>query len=139
MLACARIGAMHSVVFGGFAAKELATRIDDADAQVILTASCGIEPARVVAYKPLLDEAIGLAATSRQACSSCSGRNAARVADRPGRDLDWARARRRAKAAAARPTACPSPPPIRSTSSTPPARPACRRAWCATTAAMWSR
>ena len=62
MLACARIGAIHSVVFGGFAAKELATRIDDAKPKVILSASCGIEGARVVPYKPLLDEAIDLAA-----------------------------------------------------------------------------
>jgi propionyl-CoA synthetase len=61
MLACARIGAIHSVVFGGFAPKELATRIDDAKPKLILTASCGIEPGRVVAYKPLLDEAIKLA------------------------------------------------------------------------------
>ena len=55
MLACARIGAIHSVVFGGFAAAELAKRIDDAKPKVILTASCGIEPSRIVAYKPLLD------------------------------------------------------------------------------------
>ena len=61
MLACARIGAIHSVVFGGFAAKELATRIDDCKPKVILSASCGIEGARVVPYKPLLDEAINLA------------------------------------------------------------------------------
>lgn len=61
MLACARIGAIHSVVFGGFAPKELATRIDDAKPKIILTASCGIEPKRVIAYKPLLDEAIALA------------------------------------------------------------------------------
>ena len=60
MLACARIGAVHSVVFGGFAAKELATRIDDALPRVVLAASCGIETARVVEYKPLLDEAIAL-------------------------------------------------------------------------------
>ncbi len=60
MLACARIGAIHSVVFGGFAANELATRIDDAKPKVILSASCGIEPNRVVQYKPLLDEAIEL-------------------------------------------------------------------------------
>ena len=58
MLACARIGAVHSVVFGGFAAKELATRIDDAKPKVILSASCGLEPGRVVQYKPLLDAAI---------------------------------------------------------------------------------
>jgi propionyl-CoA synthetase len=63
MLACARIGAIHSVVFGGFAAKELATRIDDAKPKVVLSASCGIEgPTRVIPYKPLLDEAIKIAA-----------------------------------------------------------------------------
>lgn len=61
MLACARIGAVHSVVFGGFAAPELATRIDDATPTVIIAASCGIEPSRVVAYKPLIDQAIELA------------------------------------------------------------------------------
>jgi propionyl-CoA synthetase len=61
MLACARIGAVHSVVFGGFAAKELATRIDDAKPKLVLSASCGVEPGRIVAYKPLLDEAIRLA------------------------------------------------------------------------------
>jgi propionyl-CoA synthetase len=61
MLACARIGAIHSVVFGGFAAKELATRIDDAKPKAILSASCGLEPTRIIAYKPLLDEAIELA------------------------------------------------------------------------------
>ena len=62
MLACARIGAVHSVVFGGFAANELATRIDDARPKVILSASCGIEVGRVVPYKPLLDQAIELSA-----------------------------------------------------------------------------
>jgi propionyl-CoA synthetase len=61
MLACARIGAVHSVVFGGFAAKELATRIDDAKPKLILSASCGVEPGRLVPYKPLLDQAIELA------------------------------------------------------------------------------
>jgi propionyl-CoA synthetase len=61
MLACARIGAVHSVVFGGFAANELAVRIDDATPKAILAASCGLEPGRVVAYKPLLDNAIDLA------------------------------------------------------------------------------
>ncbi len=61
MLACARIGAVHSVVFGGFAAKELATRIDDAKPKVIVSASCGIEVKKVIAYKPLLDEAINIA------------------------------------------------------------------------------
>jgi propionyl-CoA synthetase len=68
MLACARIGAIHSVVFGGFAARELATRLDDSTPRVILTASCGLEPGRIVEYKPLLDEAIVLAASKPQAC-----------------------------------------------------------------------
>ena len=67
MLACARIGAVHSVVFGGFAAAELATRLDDAKPKMIISASCGIEPGRVVAYKPLLDEAIELASNKPQA------------------------------------------------------------------------
>ena len=61
MLACARIGAVHSVVFGGFAARELATRLDDCEPKLILAASCGIEPGRVVHYKPLIDEAIEIA------------------------------------------------------------------------------
>ena len=61
MLACARLGAVHSVVFGGFAANELATRIDDCQPKLVLTASCGIEPGRIVQYKPLLDQAIELA------------------------------------------------------------------------------
>ena len=60
MLACARIGAVHSVVFGGFASAELAARIDDAQPKVIVSASCGIEPSRVVEYKPLLDRALEL-------------------------------------------------------------------------------
>src|ERR1700746_2203274 len=64
MLACARIGAVHSVVFGGFAARELATRIDDARPKLIFSASCGIEPGRIVHYKPLLDDAIKLASAN---------------------------------------------------------------------------
>ena len=68
MLACARIGAIHSVVFGGFAAKELATRIDDATPSVIISASCGIEGAKIVPYKPLLDGAIEIAAHKPRAC-----------------------------------------------------------------------
>src|SRR5260370_10036232 len=67
MLACARIGAVHSVVFGGFAAHELATRIDDARPRVILTASCGIETSRVIEYKPLLDAAIAQARAKPEA------------------------------------------------------------------------
>ncbi|MFN7985621.1 MAG: propionyl-CoA synthetase, partial [Vicinamibacterales bacterium] len=88
MLACARLGVIHSVVFGGFAARELATRIDDARPTAILTASCGVEPSRVVAYKPLLDAAIELASHKPTACI---------VLQRPqipatlvsGRDVDW--------------------------------------------------
>src|ERR1700739_3240855 len=68
MLACARIGAVHSVVFGGFAAKELATRLDDARSKRIFSAGCGIEPGRIAQYKPLLDEAIKLASAKPHAC-----------------------------------------------------------------------
>jgi propionyl-CoA synthetase len=89
MLACARIGAIHSVVFGGFAAKELATRLDDAKPKVIVSASCGIEPGRVVAYKPLLDAAIGMAASKPDSCIILQRPTFA--ADLvPGRDHDWA-------------------------------------------------
>jgi propionyl-CoA synthetase len=88
MLACARLGAVHSVVFGGFAAAELATRISDARPKVIVTASCGIEVSRVIAYKPLLDRAIDLAEHKPDYCL---------IVQRPpeiaalalGRDVDW--------------------------------------------------
>jgi propionyl-CoA synthetase len=89
MYACARIGAVHSVVFGGFAAKELATRIDDAKPKLILSASCGIEGARVVPYKPLLDEAIRLAGHKPEACILLQ-RPQAEAAMVAGRDHDWA-------------------------------------------------
>ena len=88
MLACARIGAIHSVVFGGFAANELAVRIDDATPKAVIAASCGLEPGRVVPYKPLLDGAIGMARhkpdftiilqRDQQPCDLI-----------PGRDHDW--------------------------------------------------
>lgn len=68
MLACARIGAIHSVVFGGFAPRELATRFDDAKPKLVIASSCGLEPGRVVEYKPLLDQAIELATHKPQAC-----------------------------------------------------------------------
>jgi propionyl-CoA synthetase len=97
MLACARIGAIHSVVFGGFAAKELATRIDDAKPKVILYASCGIEGAKVVAYKPLLDEAVSLASAKPDACLLFQ-RPQAEAAMGP-RDRDWADAVAAAKRA----------------------------------------
>jgi len=88
MLACARIGAIHSVVFGGFAAKELATRIDDAKPKVVLSASCGIEVNRVVPYKPLLDEAIAIASHKPEACIILQ-RPQAKAELVPGRDHDW--------------------------------------------------
>src|SRR5438309_934914 len=89
MLACARLGAIHSVVFGGFAAHELATRIDDAQPKVILSASCGIEADRVVAYKPLLDEAIETAKMKPIACIILQ-RPQEKASMIDGRDLDWA-------------------------------------------------
>jgi propionyl-CoA synthetase len=88
MLACARIGAIHSVVFGGFAPKELATRIDDAQPKVILSASCGIETGRVIPYKPLLDQAIELAA-HKPAHTIILQREQAHAPLVPRRDLDW--------------------------------------------------
>ena len=91
MLACARIGAIHSVVFGGFAAKELATRIDDSAPKVILAASCGIEPGRVVAYKPLLDQAIELSKAKPQSVLVVQ-RPQAQASMIEGRDHDWAQA-----------------------------------------------
>jgi propionyl-CoA synthetase len=88
MLACARIGAIHSVVFGGFASNELAKRIDDAKPKLIISASCGLEPARIVEYKPLLDEAIELASYKPQACIILQ--RAQMQADlKENRDFDW--------------------------------------------------
>ena len=88
MLACARIGAVHSVVFGGFAPHELATRIDDARPRVVLTASCGIETARVIPYKPLLDAAIEEARVKPEACVVLQ-RPMCHADLVPGRDRDW--------------------------------------------------
>ena len=88
MLACARLGAVHSVVFGGFAAHELASRIDDARPTVIVSASCGIEPARVVEYKPMLDRALELAEHQPDACVIVQ-RDRHRCELTPGRDCDW--------------------------------------------------
>jgi propionyl-CoA synthetase len=97
MLACARLGAIHSVVFGGFAARELATRIDDATPKLIVSASCGLEPNRIVSYKPLLDGAIAAAHHKVETCL---------ILQRPqlacemiaGRDTDYAVAVGAAKA-----------------------------------------
>ena len=88
MLACARIGAVHSVVFGGFAANELAVRIDDCKPKAILAASCGLEPGRVVEYKPLIDQAIELADHKPDHCYIWQ-REQARASMQDGRDLDW--------------------------------------------------
>ncbi|MGC2826841.1 MAG: propionyl-CoA synthetase [Pseudolabrys sp.] len=88
MLACARIGAIHSVVFGGFAAKELATRIDDAKPKVILSASCGLEGARIIPYKPLLDEAIKIAKHKPHTCMILQ-RPQSEAPLTAGRDHDW--------------------------------------------------
>ena len=96
MLACARLGAVHSVVFGGFAANELAVRIDDATPAAIVSASCGIEPGRVIRYKPLLDGAIELAAHKPAACVILQ-RDTARCDLVEGRDIDWAEAMKRAE------------------------------------------
>jgi propionyl-CoA synthetase len=91
MLACARIGAIHSVVFGGFSARELATRIDDAKPKVMVAGSCGIEPNRTVLYKPLLDAAIETAAHKPDHCVMLQ-REQGPAELIPGRDLDWAAA-----------------------------------------------
>jgi propionyl-CoA synthetase len=88
MLACARLGAVHSVVFGGFAANELAVRIDDAKPVLILTASCGIEMDKTIAYKPLVDKAIGLA-THKPAHTLVLQRPMLQASMTPGQDLDW--------------------------------------------------
>ena len=89
MLACARIGAVHSVVFGGFAAKELALRIDDAKPKLVVSASCGIEVSRVIEYKPLLDAAIAQCAFPPEHCVIYQ-RPQAKAAMIDERDVDWA-------------------------------------------------
>jgi len=108
MLACARIGAVHSVVFGGFAAPELAKRIDDAQPKLILAASCGIEGSRVIPYKPLVDAAIAASTCAPQACiilqrPQCAAELTA------GRDHDWAEAVAQADAADCVPVAATDP------------------------------
>ena len=100
MLACARLGAVHSVVFGGFAAHELAVRIEDAAPKVLVSASCGIEVSRVLEYQPILDRAIGLSSHKPPRCVILQ-RPQAPATLVAGRDLDWAEAM-----AAAEPTAC---------------------------------
>jgi propionyl-CoA synthetase len=108
MLACARLGAIHSVVFGGFAANELASRIEDSQAKLVISASCGIEPARTVEYKPLLDRALELVSNAPERCV---------IVQRPespaeltaGRDLEWGEALDGAPAADCVPVAATDP------------------------------
>ena len=88
MLACARLGAVHSVVFGGFAAKELANRIDDCQAKVVVSASCGVEVDRIIEYKPLLDAAIDMVDSKPDHCIVYQ-RPMAEASMMPGRDRDW--------------------------------------------------
>lgn len=88
MLACARLGAVHSVVFGGFAPHELAIRIDDAQPKVVVSASCGIEPSRIVEYKPMLDRALDLAEHKPHVCV-VKQRPQAEATLVEGRDVDW--------------------------------------------------
>ncbi|MBV1918117.1 MAG: AMP-binding protein [Sphingomonadaceae bacterium] len=108
MLACARIGAIHSVVFGGFAAPELAKRIDDAQPKLVLTASCGIEGSKVVAYKPLVDHALDLA--SHVVGHVILLQRPQRAADMiPDRDLDWQQEFAKADAAPCVPVASNDP------------------------------
>jgi propionyl-CoA synthetase len=130
MLACARLGAIHSVVFGGFAANELATRIEDAKPKVIVSASCGIEPARLVEYKPLLDAAIDMAESKPQRCIVLQ-RPMLEAALDPDRDVEWnarwPEPRRRLASRWMQP--------IRSTSSIRPGRLDSRKGSSATTAA----
>ncbi|OMH32740.1 propionyl-CoA synthetase [Motiliproteus sp. MSK22-1] len=100
MLACARLGAVHSVVFGGFAPHELAVRIDDAEPKVVVTASCGIEIQKIIPYKPMLDKAIELSAHQPQKCIVYQ-RPQVEAEMTSGRDLDWEE-----EIAAAKPADC---------------------------------
>ena len=108
MLACARLGAVHSVVFGGFAANELASRIDDSKAKLVISASCGLEPARVVEYKPLLDRALELVEAPPEHCIIVQRPQL--TADLvPGRDLTWDEAMEGAEPADCVPVAATDP------------------------------
>ena len=91
MLACGRIGAIHSVVFGGFAANELASRIDDSKAKIIISASCGYEPGRTVHYKPLLNKAIEIANHKPEKCIIWQREKDKADLD-PKMDIDWVEA-----------------------------------------------
>jgi propionyl-CoA synthetase len=108
MLACARLGAVHSVVFGGFAAPELAARIDDATPKVVVSASCGIETTRVLEYKPILDRAIELSSSKPGQCVILQ-RPQATAALAEGRDVDWEQAMAAAEPADCVPVAATDP------------------------------
>ena len=108
VLACARIGAVHSVVFGGFAPNELAIRIDDARPKVMISASCGVEGKKVIPYKPLLDEAIKIASHKPEKCIIYQ-RPQVQADLMPGRDLDWNEFVKDAKPAACVPVAATDP------------------------------
>src|SRR5580704_8532765 len=108
MLACARIGAVHSVVFGGFAAPELAARIDDATPKVVVSASCGIEVSRVLEYMPILERAIALSSRKPRSCVILQ-RPQAPAALAGGRDLDWEQALAGAEPAGCVPVAATDP------------------------------
>ena len=108
MLACARLGAIHSVVFGGFAANELASRIEDSEAKLVIAASCGIEPARIVPYKPLLDRALELVSSPPERCLILQRPEQPAELQR-GRDLDWEEALEGAPAAECVPVAATDP------------------------------
>jgi propionyl-CoA synthetase len=108
MLACARIGAIHSVVFGGFAAREVATRIVDARPKLIVAASCGIEPSRVIPYMPVIDAATLMAGGHPDICVVVQ-RETLRAELKPGRDIDWNDAMASAEPAACVPVAATDP------------------------------
>jgi propionyl-CoA synthetase len=108
MLGCARIGVVHSVVFGGFAPNELATRIDDAKPRLVVSASCGIEAGRVIPYKPLLEGAIAAARYKPERCLILA-RPQARAELTTGRDLDWDECLDRAEPAECVPVAATDP------------------------------
>jgi propionyl-CoA synthetase len=108
MLACARIGVIHSVVFGGFASHELANRINDARPKLIVTASCGVEAGRVLAYKPLLDKAIEIASVKPERCIVFQ-RPQEKASMIAGRDLDWSDLTAEAKPADCVPVAATDP------------------------------
>lgn len=108
MLACARLGAVHSVVFGGFAPHELAVRIDDVQPTVVVTASCGIEPARIVEYKPMLDDAVAMSEHPPAHCVVVQ-RDRHRCDMVEGRDVDWHHVMATASPAEAVPVAATDP------------------------------